>query len=207
MKLGLRFAAQAAILAIVVSAAARADDRGSVRAKLEYCKVCHGMSGQGYYGYLTMPRLAGQQPQYLENQMRAFAEHRRASSVMSGAARSLSPSMVAALANHFHDLNPGPMGGGPRERLSLGRTIYEEGLPEANIPACSACHGPGARGQDEIPRLAGQLYSYTVKELTNWSRERGQGAKDDPSAVMVPTAHNLTQSQISAIAAYLSYLK
>ena len=205
--IGLRLAAQAAILAIVFCAAARADDRGSVQAKLEYCKICHGLSGQGYRGYLTMPRLAGQQPKYLENQMRAFLEHRRASAVMSGVARSVSPSMVAALANHFRDLNPGPMGGAPRERQGLGRTIYEEGLPEANIPACSACHGPDAKGQDEIPRLAGQLFPYTVKELTNWSRERGQGSKDDPSAVMVPTAHNLTQAQIAAIAAYLSYLK
>jgi cytochrome c553 len=205
--IGLRLAAQAAILAIVFCAAARADDRGSVQAKLEYCKICHGLSGQGYRGYLTMPRLAGQQPKYLENQMRAFFEHRRASAVMSGVARSVSPSMVAALANHFRDLNPGPMGAAPRERLGLGRTIYQEGLPEANIPACSACHGPDAKGQDEIPRLAGQLFPYTVKELTNWSKERGQGSKDDPSAVMVPTAHNLTPSQIAAIAAYLSYLK
>jgi cytochrome c553 len=205
--IGLRLAVQTAVLAIVFCAPARADDRGSVQAKLEYCKICHGMSGQGYRGYLTMPRLAGQQPKYLENQMRAFLEHRRASAVMSGVARSVSPSMVAALANHFRDLNPGPMGGAPRERLGLGRTIYEEGLPEANIPACSACHGPDARGQDEIPRLAGQLFAYIVKELTNWSKERGQGSKDDPSAVMVPTAHNLTQAQIAAIAAYLSYLK
>jgi cytochrome c553 len=205
--MSLRLALQAAILAIVFGAAACADDRGSVQAKLEYCKICHGMSGQGYRGYLTMPRLAGQQPRYLENQMRAFLEHRRASAVMSGVARSVSPSMVAALANHFRDLNPGPMGGAPRERLGLGRTIYEEGLPEANIPACSACHGPDAKGQDEIPRLAGQLFPYTVKELTNWSKERGQGSKDDASAVMVATAHNLTQAQIAAIAAYLSYLK
>ena len=205
--IGLRLAVQTAVLAIVFCAPARADDRGSVQAKLEYCKICHGMSGQGYRGYLTMPRLAGQQPKYLENQMRAFLEHRRASAVMSGVARSVSPSMVAALANHFRDLNPGPMGGAPRERLGLGRTIYEEGLPEANIPACSACHGPDAKGQDEIPRLAGQLFAYIVKELTNWSKERGQGSKDDPSAVMVPTAHNLTQAQIAAIAAYLSYLK
>jgi len=205
--ISLRLALQAAILAIVFCAPARADDRGSVQAKLEYCKICHGLSGQGYRGYLTMPRLAGQQPRYLENQMRAFLDHRRASAVMSGVARSVSPSMVAALANHFRDLNPGPMGGAPRERLGLGRTIYEEGLPEANIPACSACHGPDAKGQDEIPRLAGQLFPYIVEELTNWSKERGPGSKDDPSAVMVPTAHNLNRSQIAAIAAYLSYLK
>ena len=100
------------------------------------------------------------------------------------------------------------MGGAPRERLALGKTIYDEGLPELNIAACSACHGPEAKGHEEIPRLAGQLYSYTVKALTHWSKERGQGAgKEDPSAIMVPTTHNLNEAQVSAIAAYLSYLK
>jgi cytochrome c553 len=61
-------------------------------------------------------------------------------------------------------------------------------------------------GQGEIPRLAGQLFAYTVKVLTNWSKERGQGATDS-SAIMAPTAHNLSQSQVVAIAAYVSDLK
>ena len=179
--------------------------RQSFQAKLEYCKTCHGLSGQGYYGYFAMPRLAGQQPKYLENQLQAFTERRRTNPVMFNVAHSLSPSMVAALGAHFRDLNPKPMGGAPREPVATGKTIYQEGLPDSNVPACSACHGPEAKGQDEIPRLAGQLFSYTVKELTNWSKERGQGSSD-PSAIMVPTTHNLTQSQIAAIAAYLSYL-
>ena len=206
----------AAALAFVLFAADRsgsADDRHatifpkqSFHAKLEYCKTCHGLSGQGYYGYFAMPRLAGQQPKYLENQLRAFVERRRTNPVMSNVAHSLSPSMVAALAAHFRDLNSKPMGGAPKEHVTPGKTIYQEGLPDSNVPACSACHGPEAKGQDEIPRLAGQLFPYTVKELTNWNRERGQGSGNDTSAIMVPTAHNLTQSQIAAIAAYLSYL-
>ena len=206
----------AVALAFVLFAADRsrsADDRRagvfpkqSFQAKLEYCKTCHGLSGQGYYGYFAMPRLAGQQPKYLENQLRAFVERRRTNPVMSNVAHSLSPSMVAALAAHFRDLNSKPMGGAPKEHVATGKTIYQEGLPDSNVPACSACHGPEAKGQDEIPRLAGQLFPYTVKELTNWNRERGQGSGNDTSAIMVPTAHNLTQSQIAAIAAYLSYL-
>jgi cytochrome c553 len=198
-----------------VFAAGRAHERGAaaysthgVQAKLEYCKTCHGLSGEGYRGYFPMPRLAGQQPKYLENQLRAFIERRRTNPVMFNVAHALSPSMVSALASYFRDLNPRPLEGAPREHVATGKTIYEEGLPEANVPACSACHGPEAKGQDEIPRLAGQLFPYTVKELTNWSKERGQGgSRDDTSAIMVPTAHNLTQSQIAAIAAYLSYLK
>ena len=47
-----------------------------------------------------------------------------------------------------------------------------------------------------------------MKELTNWSTERDQGAaKDDTSAVMTPIAHALTPAQVSAIAAYLSDLR
>src|SRR6516225_1927818 len=216
MKINLKFVLPSAALAFVLFAADRsgtANDRRaapfpkqSFQAKLEYCNTCHGLSGQGYYGYFAMPRLAGQQPKYLENQLRAFVEHRRTNPVMFNVAHSLSPSMVAALAAHFGDLNSKPMGGAPKEHAATGKTIYQEGLPDSNVPACSACHGPEAKGQDEIPRLAGQLFPYTVKELTNWSRERGQGSGNDTSAVMVPTAHNLTQSQIAAIAAYLSNL-
>ena len=87
--------------------------------------------------------------------------------------------------------------------MAAGKTIYEDGLAESNVPACAACHGPDATGQGEVPRLAGQQFPYTVKVLTNWSKERGQGATDS-SAIMVPTAHNLSQSQVAAIAAYLS---
>src|ERR1700682_3396017 len=108
--------------AIVVSAAAHAEDKGAsavsnqeLKAKTAYCKTCHGVSGQGFRGSYPMPRLAGQQPEYLENQLRAFIERRRTNPVMFNVAHVLSPSMVAALAAHFKDLNPQPLGGAPKE--------------------------------------------------------------------------------------------
>jgi cytochrome c553 len=115
--------------------------------------------------------------------------------------------MMAALAAHFRDLNPRPFGGAPRGSLAIGKKIYEEGLPDSNVPACSACHGTEGKGQNEIPRLAGQLYAYTVGQLTGWRTERGQGTAVDTSAIMAPTAHNLTKSQVEAVAAYVSYLQ
>jgi cytochrome c553 len=139
-------------------------------------------------GYFPMPRLAGQQPEYIEAQLRAFIERRRTNPIMFNVAHVLSPSMIDALAAHF-------------------RKIFEEGLPESNVPACSACHGTEGKGQNEIPRLAGQLYPYTVGQLTGWKKERGQGTAVDTSAIMAPTAHNLTRSQIEAVAAYVSYLQ
>jgi cytochrome c553 len=182
--------------------------RQGLQAKLEYCETCHGLSGEGYHGYFTMPRLAGQQPRYLENQLHAFIERRRTNQVMFNVAHSLSPSMLTALANYFHRLRPAPVGDGPQRLVASGKTIFEEGIPEANVAACFACHGLQAQGQNEIPRLAGQLFPYVVKELTNWSKERGQGARRaDMSAIMAPAAHNLTPSQIAAVAAYVSHLK
>src|ERR1700731_1631099 len=117
----------AAIIAIAMCAAGRADgaERG-LQAKLEYCKTCHGISGQGFLGYFPMPRLAGQQITYLENQLHAFIERRRTNPVMFNVAHALSPSMVAAIAAHFKSLNPPPFGGGPRNLVARGKTIYEE---------------------------------------------------------------------------------
>jgi cytochrome c553 len=208
--IGLGLIGGALLLAAAAAAAERAQDpvsRGGIEAKLQYCKTCHGLSGQGYYGYFPMPRLAGQQPQYIENQLRAFVERRRTNPIMANVAHVLSPSMVSALATHFRSLDPKPLGGAPRGSSGLGKRIYEDGLPESNVPACAACHGTDGKGQNEIPRLAGQLYAYTVGQLSGWGRARGQGTAVDTSAIMAPTAHNLTRQQIEAVAAYVSELR
>lgn len=208
----LRPALLATFLAATVSVAgfahARvASPRGGLQAKFLYCKTCHGLEAQGYRGYFPMPRLAGQQPQYLTDQLRAFIERRRTNPVMQNVAHVLTPSMISDLANYFKNLNPPPIGGAPRRSIALGKEIFMNGLPESNVPACSACHGADAEGKGEIPRLAGQLYEYTVSQLTNWSKVRGRGTKADTSAIMAPTAHNLTRAQIEAVAAYVSYLR
>jgi cytochrome c553 len=205
-----KMALPAAVLGLGLVATSRADDGaahsgGVLQAKIQYCKDCHGPAGQGYHGYLTMPRLAGQTAEYIEQQLRAFAERSRERGLFINMARGhgVSPSMRSALAAHFKSLDPAPFGGAPRSLVSQGRIIYDDGLPEANVPACAACHGPDARGEGSIPRLAGQLYPYTVKELANWSRER----KNESAAIMEPIARGLTKSQIAAVSAYLSYLK
>jgi cytochrome c553 len=47
-----------------------------------------------------------------------------------------------------------------------------------------------------------------MRKLANWDKERGQDPKNpDSSAIMEPIAHNLTEQQIAAVAAYLSDLE
>jgi cytochrome c553 len=211
----IRLALPTAILAIAFSAAGQAKDldradrsKGALPAKIEYCKTCHGLSGQGYRGFFPIPRLAGQQTEYIENQLAAFIERRRENKYMYDVAHVLSPATRAALAKHFRGLNAKPLGGAPKKLVAMGKKIYEEGVPETNVPACMACHGAEAKGQEAIPRLAGQLHDYFFNKLVNWNKERGQDPKHpDISAVMLPTSHNLTKSQIAEVAAYVSYLQ
>lgn len=213
--IGSGLALQVAILTVVLAAAGHAEEKSKaavpkqeLEAKITYCKTCHGLSGQGFRGSFPMPRLAGQQPVYLENQLQAFIERRRTNPVMFNVAHVLSPSMLTALSTYFRDLNPKPLGGAPKELAAEGRKIYENGVPSADVPACASCHGPEAKGSEAFPRLAGQLHDYVVKKLVNWSKERGQDkAKPDNSEIMAPIAHNLTEAQIKAVAAYLSYLE
>jgi cytochrome c553 len=214
----LRLTLPAVILVLALSATDRAygaeDSAGvsqrDLHAKIDYCEVCHGLSARGFVGYVPIPRLAGQQVEYIENELKGFVEHKRvnaasptATNVMFNVGHVLSPAMIKALATSFHNLNPKPFGGAPKQNLAAGKKIFEEGVPSAKVPACASCHGPEAKGNGQIPRLAGQLYPYVVKQLTNWSHER----QEENSDIMTPIAHGLTESQIDAVAAYVSYLE
>ena len=183
----------------------------NLQAKIIYCKTCHGLAAEGYRGAGAgpMPRLAGQQREYFENQLEAFVDGRRKNKFMFDVAKVLSPAMRTALAAHFEKLNPKPIGGTPRWLVRAGKKFYEEGVPESEIAPCSSCHGADAKGGTDGPRLAGQLRDYTFKTLMHWSNERAQDpAKPDASAaIMEPIARSLTEKQVSAVAAYLSELE
>ncbi len=198
-----------------ISTVAHAEDKAAdsvppreLKAKSDYCKTCHGVEGQGFRGSVPMPRLAGQQPEYIENQLKAFIEHRRDNPVMRNVVHVLSPAMVTGLTTEFKNLNPRPLGGAPKQLAPDGKKIYEEGVPSANVPACASCHGAEAKGDGQFPRLAGQLNDYIVRKLTNWDKERGQDKSNpDASAIMQPIAHELSEAQIKAVAAYVSELQ
>ena len=126
------FALPIAFAAIAFVGVCRAGDSntaamGGMQAKIGYCKDCHGPSAQGYVGYFPIPRLAGQQTEYLENQLRAFIEHRRTNNIMFNVAHALSPGMVAALAANFRGLDPKPIGGAPTQSVALGKKIFQDG--------------------------------------------------------------------------------
>jgi cytochrome c553 len=194
-------------------AAPEAYQKTGLEAKIQFCTECHGKVFHGFRGYYAIPQLAGQQVQYLETQLTSMSDHVRndpvAKRFMWPVVSSVPKDMFPVIAKRLSELDAARATDGPRRLVEAGRKIYEDGIPDANVPACSACHGPDAHGQDQIPRLAGQLYPYLQDQLTAW--QHGFRGKDptDPNNdnVMVPIASALNKEQIKEVAAYLSYQK
>jgi cytochrome c553 len=168
------------------------------------CTWCHGTSAQGY---LPAPRLAGQQSQYIENQLVGFRRHTRdnpfSKQYMWFAAANLDPETARDLAIYFSKLSRKPAADGDQQLMAIGRKIYQDGIPDSNIVACIACHGPHAEGIREIPRLGGLSFSYLQRRLEQW----GEGYNKTARLPMPHVASQLSPQQIAALASYLSFIK
>ena len=167
------------------------------------CTWCHGAAAQGY---APAPRLAGQRPAYIMSQLASFRERGRDAPFsrlyMWGAAAHLGYQSARDLAVYFSSLTPQAAGDGDRTLVATGRSIYQLGLPDSNIVACVACHGPDAEGIRDIPRLGGLSYSYLKRRLEQWKA----GYHGTLSRPMPDIASRLDSQQITALASYLSYI-
>lgn len=190
-----------AILAIVFCAGGPL--LASERLPVRNCTWCHGASAQGF---TTAPRLAGQRHQYIMNQLLSFKRHTRdnppSKENMWDAVANLSPQSARALATYFSTVPPRAANDGDPELSSIGKKIYEFGIPDSNIVSCLVCHGPNAEGVREIPRLAGLQYPYLKKRLEQWGE--GYHAAAGP---MPRIARTLSSHEINALASYLSFVK
>jgi cytochrome c553 len=148
--------------------------------------------------------LAGQRDQYTENQLLSFSEHIRdnplSKQYMWEATANLSPQTARDLSAYFSTLTPKAANDGNIELVAAGRTIYEQGIPDANIVSCLVCHGPNAEGVREIPRLGGLAYSYLKRRLEQWREGFHAAAEPMPRIARSP-------NEIEALASYLSFVE
>jgi cytochrome c553 len=195
--------AKTAVLALVL-AAVPAWTAHAETAAVRNCTWCHGAAAQGYN---PAPRLAGQTRQYIESQIRSFQGHVRdnpdSRQYMWGAAEHVSPERAHYLAAYFSTLPPRAANDGLRELTRSGKAIYQDGVPDANIVACIACHGPNAEGAGDIPRLGGLAYTYLKRTLMQW----GEGYNPAARHPMPDVARRLSREQIEALASYLSFIQ
>ena len=168
----------------------------------QVCSNCHGIDGNSVSP--NFPNLAGQVQPYLVEQLKNFRKHSRSDPAgfeyMWGLSRDLTDEQIDGLASYFASQKPikHAMSAGTGQ-ASAGRKIFEDGIPEQNIPACHTCHGDRGQGNGASPRLADQHADYLVKQLGVFQRtdERPE------AAVMKVVAHDLTETNIRDVAAFL----
>ncbi len=211
--IGLRLILQTAVMAVLFSVSGHAEEwlrhaKGGLEAKLEYCKTCHGLSGQGYLGYFPMPRLAGT----------AARIHRGSAAGLHRAQADQSDHVQRrACAEPVDDHGAGNAFQRPQSQtarrsakgIDRDRETNLRGRSSRNptFPLAPPVTARRARAKMKFRDWRARSTPYMVGQLTGWKTERGQGSAVDTSAIMAPTAHNLTRSQIEAVAAYVSYLQ
>jgi cytochrome c553 len=171
----------------------------------QVCSNCHGIAGTSISP--NFPNLAGQTHAYIVSQLKEFKSHDRADPAgfeyMWGLSRSLTDEQIDGLAAYFSSQTPQhrPAEADP-QLAAQGQAIFTGGLPAKNVPACAACHGAAAQGNEAYPRLASQHVDYIVKQLLVFQRtdERPKGA------VMKTVVHELSADDIRKVAAYLQTL-
>jgi cytochrome c553 len=164
------------------------------------CSTCHG--AQGISTSPMFPNLAGQTPQYLEVQLKAFRDRSRADphaqAFMWGMAAQLTDTTIKQMAEYFAAQTPAPGQSADAAETAAGKKIFDEGIDKQDVPACMACHGDKAQGNELFPRLAGQRRSYLEKQLEAFA------ASLRANDIMHENSKKLTALQISQVAAFLS---
>lgn len=170
---------------------------------VKVCSECHGPGGDS--SNPQFPKLAAQQPQYLEDQLKAFRAHERAEPeaqhYMWGVAnRDIDEKLIGAMARYFAS-QPDPKGRpGDPALVAKGKKLFQEGSAQRQIQACASCHGPDAKGHGPFPRLAGQHEEYLLKQL----RLIQTAVRKAP--VMHGIIEHLDDSDMRAVAVYLESL-
>jgi cytochrome c553 len=166
-------------------------------AALLLCAGCHGMGGEGRPagGY---PPIAGQPEAYLQRQLEAYADGRRADAVMGPLAQRLSAEDRQRIAAHFAALQaPSPKALSASGRGHVLATVGDNAL---RVQACQNCHGPGGAARPPFtPYLAGLHSAYLSAEMHAF---RSGTRRTDPSGQMNFIARHLGEDDIAAVAAH-----
>jgi cytochrome c553 len=168
-----------------------ADDLYKVGRKVAaVCANCHGEGGTSTKP--SIPNLAGQNPAYLLEQMRQFADGRRRNEFMEGMIRAIDSDEKIGMVLFYAAQ---PVAHQPAANAALAAKGQEY-----FAKSCFRCHGTDGRGNAQIARIAGQQPEYLRLTL---QRYRG-GAGVRANSIMTPNTKLMTDADIEAVVAYVS---
>jgi cytochrome c553 len=165
------------------------------------CGACHGVNGEGN-AVMAAPRLAGQPAAYLQRQLEAYGNGRRANGVMTPIAQALTPDQRRLMAAHYATLDAAARPAAKATGPERGRLLARVGDEKVQIQACNNCHGPDGVGAPPVnPYLAGQIPKYLVAALQAFKN----GSRDtDPSRQMPDISQRLSAADMNAVAQYFA---
>jgi cytochrome c553 len=179
---------------IAVRIVAEGTTRGAVA-----CARCHGFDGASD-GSGAFPRLDGQSAPYLADQLRRFASGDRQNALMQPIAKALKDDEIGAVAQYYAHVHtvPLPSRPVPAQLRDRGKQVAEVGDLSVRVQACESCHGPNGEGEpvSGVPYLGGQYSHYIGVQIQMFR----QGYRK--SQQMIVPAHNLSEQDITAVAAY-----
>jgi cytochrome c553 len=154
----------------------------------ESCGGCHGDKGNS--SDVHIPSLAGQDAEYLQHAITAYAKKTRTNKDMQGAVAELSGQQIRDVVAYYAAQTP------------VKPTVRLPEAPEVIAQRCNRCHGENGFSTDpHKPRLAGQVASYLAKAIQQY-----QDGKRE-SSTMHAMSEVLSLVEIKAVAAYYSQQK
>lgn len=185
---------------------------GKWKSENERCQECHGSDGHGH-GHIDgtgkivkFAKLAGQYPEYLWKQIRDFRSGARKDDFMQMMAKSVDDQDMADILAYFSSQSK--MVGEVPGESEIAKALFFKGDVQRGVIACASCHGTNGRGINDgkvlVPSIAGQEWRYLQKQLLDW---RSGQRKNAPDGVMNSIMKPLTDSEVDALANYLSGLK
>ena len=161
----------------------------------QLCFGCHGENGNSTNP--AVPALSAQPAQFIATQLIMFREKRRNDPLMSPIAAPLTNAEISALGKFFTAQPRAAPAKKPSEAtVAAGRRITEQFN-------CVACHGAALKGQQHIPRLAGQQADYLRTQLQGFKA----GTRFDMDGNRTAAAQPLGPADIDVLADYLSTLE
>lgn len=192
-------AAARVAVALLLLAGARpslALDMEALEQKALLCAACHG--AKGISTNPAVPSLAGQPKQFITTQLVMFREGNRKDPQMSAIAAGLGNADINEFGSYFAAQVPVPP---VDSSMDPGKVASSQRLAEQYH--CVSCHGAALKGQQHIPRLAGQQAVYLAAQLRGFKA----GTRFDMDGNMTSAAQSLTESDIELLAEYLAALR
>ncbi len=196
-------------------------DAAAGKNKAGSCVACHGEDGNSMAP--NFPKLAGQNARYLVKQMQdiqcgALSEEEqkaqkcngRSVPTMAGQLDAFNDQDLADIAAYYASQTTS-VGQANPDLVAKGEEIYRAGIRSKGVAACSACHSPTGVGNSPAgyPALGGQHADYIAAQLEAFrAAADGRPGRDNDgdTKIMRDVAQNMSDSEIAAVASYISGL-